>query len=441
MRSMRAGLSRRALLGAGMAAVVPFARSASAATFDWMQFKGERIEVFLQKSPRADMLQAQETEFQALTGIKVLSEQVPEQQHRQKFMIEFASGHPSFDVVNVAPHVQKRLLGKTKWLLDLRPILADPALTSPDFDFGDVSQSAIDYATHPDGRMDMVMNNLDYNILYWNKALFAEKSVPYPKSLTDLIETARQLNDPSKGVAGFVARGIKNANTSTWGAMMLGWGRYGIDPDLTVHTTSPEAVASAQLYQTLMRNYAPPGVASFNWNESQTTFAQGRAAIWIDASGFAQPLENPKMSRVAGKVGYGVIPPGPIAHYSGLSGDALGIPAATSRKGPAWLYIQWACGKTVMTRQLASGAGVPPRASAFAAVRQDPESKVPVEWLDCVAASALIARPHHPQIVAVTEYRDIFGIALTNMIGGADPATELAAATQQFMPVLARTET
>jgi multiple sugar transport system substrate-binding protein len=427
-------------MGGGIVAALPFVRRASAATFDWMQFKGERIEVFLAKSPRADMLQAQEAEFEAWTGIKVLSEQVPEQQHRQKFMIEFAAGRPSFDVVTVAPHVQKRLLGKTKWLQDLRPMLADPALTSPDFDFGDFSHSSVDYATHPDGRMDMMMNNLDYNILYWNKALFAEKSVPYPNSLTDLIETARQLNDPARGIAGFVTRGIKNANTSFWSAALLGWGRYGIDPDLTVHTTSPEAVAAAQLYQTLMRNYAPPGVAGFNWNESQTTFALGRAAIWVDASGFAQPLENPKTSRVVGKVGYGVIPPGPVAHYSGFSGDALAMPATTSRKGPGWLYIQWACGKDVMTRQLAIGAGVPPRASAFAAVRKDPASKVSAEWLDCVAASAPIARPHHPQIVAVNEYRDIFGIALTNMIGGADPATELANATQQFMPVLQRTE-
>ena len=52
-----------------------------------------------------------------------------------------------------------------------------------------------------------------------------------------------------------------------------------------------------------------------------------------------------------------------------------------------------------------------------------------------------MALPHHPQIVAVTEYRDIFGIGLTNMIGGADPATELARATAQFLPIMQRSET
>jgi multiple sugar transport system substrate-binding protein len=31
-------------------------------------------------------------------------------------------------------------------------------------------------------------------------------------------------------------------------------------------------------------------------------------------------------------------------------------------------------------------------------------------------------------------------VALTNMIGGADPAAELKSATEQFTPVLARSE-
>ena len=50
--------------------------------------------------------------------------------------------------------------------------------------------------------------------------------------------------------------------------------------------------------------------------------------------------------------------------------------------------------------------------------------------------SMKIARPGLPEIVPVTEFRDVFGIALTNMIGGADPATELKKATETFKPML-----
>jgi multiple sugar transport system substrate-binding protein len=37
----------------------------------------------------------------------------------------------------------------------------------------------------------------------------------------------------------------------------------------------------------------------------------------------------------------------------------------------------------------------------------------------------------------VAEFRDVFGIALTNMISGADAASELRKATEAFKPVLA----
>ena len=47
-------------------------------------------------------------EFTDLTGIQVESEQVPEQQQRQKAVIELSSGKPSFDVVHLSYHVQKR---------------------------------------------------------------------------------------------------------------------------------------------------------------------------------------------------------------------------------------------------------------------------------------------------------------------------------------------
>ncbi|TGV46740.1 sugar ABC transporter substrate-binding protein, partial [Mesorhizobium sp. M2D.F.Ca.ET.160.01.1.1] len=45
-----------------------------------------------------------------------------------------------------------------------------------------------------------------------------------------------------------------------------------------------------------------------------------------------------------------------------------------------------------------------------------------------------------PVIIPVTEFRDIYGVALTNMIAGADPAEELKKATEQFQPVLDRSE-
>ena len=45
-----------------------------------------------------------------------------------------------------------------------------------------------------------------------------------------------------------------------------------------------------------------------------------------------------------------------------------------------------------------------------------------------------------PVIVPVTEFRDVMGVGLTNLLGGADPATEMKRATEEFRPILARSE-
>jgi multiple sugar transport system substrate-binding protein len=173
--------SRRRLMQTGAAALAlgapAFVRKANAQSkFDWKRFAGQKIDVVLAKSPRADIYQRYEKEFTELTGIEVSSEQIPEQQQRQKVMIEFTSGSPSFDVVNLALHVQKRIAAKGKWMEDLRPYLADGAITSPDYDFADFGKAGLNYATQSDGRLDTIPIFVDYWMIYYNKELFAQNS-------------------------------------------------------------------------------------------------------------------------------------------------------------------------------------------------------------------------------------------------------------------------
>ena len=159
-----------------------------------------------------------------------------EQQYRQKLAIEFASGKPSFDACYVAQATQKRLFGKGKWLADLRPLIADPSLTAPDFDFADFSKASIEAGTQADGRVDTLPMTFHYNILMYNKELFAKKGLAVPANFAQLMEAAAKLNDPANGVSGFVARGLKNANTPIWTSFMLGYGVDAIGKDGRLYT-------------------------------------------------------------------------------------------------------------------------------------------------------------------------------------------------------------
>lgn len=71
----------------------------------WKKYAGTSLETNLIKGPRGELLQRHEKEFTEPTGIKVSSELIPEQQQRQKVVIELTSGRPTFDVVHVSYHV------------------------------------------------------------------------------------------------------------------------------------------------------------------------------------------------------------------------------------------------------------------------------------------------------------------------------------------------
>src|SRR6476469_6071723 len=438
---------RRRLLQAGAGAValgaVPGASLLGAqaqGTFDWKRFKGEKIEVFLVKSPRGDLLSKYHKEFQDMTGIEVGSEMVPEQQQRQKAVIEFNSGNPSFDVIALSYHVQKRQFAKNNWLTDLRPYIGDGSMASPDLDFADFAKGGLNYAVESDGRVMSLPMNLDPWVVYYNKELFAAKGVAFPKTFAEMSDAAAKLHDSGKGVAGFVGRGLKNANVPVWTSFLLGYGGGFTDANGKLMTDSTEAIESATMYQTLLAKYGPQGVSGYNWNESQTLFLQGKAAMWLDGIGFAQPLEDPTKSRIVGKVGYGVMPTGPKQQVSALFGDGEGIASNSKKKGPAWYYLQWASNKPNQTRMLQAAAGAPVRNSAYAAAQQSSDFKAPKEWVDCMLKSAAIAQPGLPVISPVTEFRDVFGVALSNMLNGADPAIELRKATADFQPVLDKSE-
>jgi multiple sugar transport system substrate-binding protein len=83
---------------------------------------------------------------------------------------------------------------------------------------------------------------------------------------------------------------------------------------------------------------------------------------------------------------------------------------------------------------------VPARSSPFANEEAVAASHFPREFFRTLSDSAKIARAGLPEIVPVTQFRDVIGTALTNTISGADVAAELKRATAEFRPVLEQSE-
>ncbi|MGC2084489.1 MAG: sugar ABC transporter substrate-binding protein [Bradyrhizobium sp.] len=434
-------ITRRTLLaGSAAAGAYALAGSPSRAEPQWKKYAGTKLEVILAKGPRGDNLQKYIKEFTALTGIEVESEQIPEQQQRQKVVIELSSGKPSFDVVHLSYHVQKRQFEKAGWLADLTDYMKDPNLTAPDLTESDFSAAGLTYAKNDKGRMLSLPWSVDYFILYYNKELFAKKGIAVPKTLDEMADAAEKLTDPKTGTYGFVGRGLRNANVALWSNFYLDYGGEFLDGKGNILSDGPEAIEATKLYQRLLTKSAPPGVAGFNWMESMASFTQGRSAMWIDGIGWAPPLEDPSASRIVGKVGYTVVPAGPKGQFSSTYGDGIGIAAASKNKEAAYLLCQWVVSKTQGARLLQAGGGVPFRNSILGDPGVQSGVKMPKEWLQAAIDSAKISKLGLPVVVPVAEYRDIIGSALTATLSGGDPAAELKRAHEQYRPILERSE-
>jgi multiple sugar transport system substrate-binding protein len=435
------GPTRRSLLQGTLAAsALSLTGFPARAEPQWKKYAGTTIEANLIKGPRGELLQRYAGEFTELTGIKVGSEVIPEQQQRQKAVIELASGRPSFDVIHVSYHVQKRQFEKAGWLADVSGFMKDPNLTAADLTESDFSAAGLQFAKPDNGPMHSLPWSVDYFILYYNKELFAKKSVAVPKTFDEMVAAAETLTDAKEGVYGFVGRGLRNANMTLWTNFFLNYGGEFLDAKGNILTDGPEAIEATKLYQRLLTKVAPPGVAGFNWMESMAAFTQGRAAMWIDGVGWAPPLEDPNASRIVGKVGYTLVPAGPKGQYSATYGDGIGIAQASKNKEAAWLYCQWAVSKLMGARLLQSGGGVPFRNSVLNDENVRKGVKMPPEWLDSVIGSAKISKLGLPVVIPVAEFRDLVGAAITATLSGADPATELKKANDQFRPILERSE-
>ena len=105
----------------------------------------------------------------------------------------------------------------------------------------------------------------------------------------------------------------------------------------------PRAVKFTDTWISMVRESGPPNWANMQWYDAMEAFTAGQAGMIADADFFAAGYEDPKKSKVAGKVGYALLPAGPGGKtYSGLWTWALGISNATKNKTAAWLFVQWA---------------------------------------------------------------------------------------------------
>jgi multiple sugar transport system substrate-binding protein len=160
---------------------------------------------------------------------------------------------------------------------------------------------------------------------------------------------------------------------------------------------------------------------------------EGKAAMIFDANVFKSLYENPKESKVAGKVGYTTIPAGPAGKVPHVSNWSLAVSGTSKpeRQKAAWLFVQWATNKENVLGALM--AGVPAgRASAWDSPEYKSKDPNP-DWTAGSLKSFEIGQPQwNPPVLNVPEIRDITGLVIVDAIEGKDVAASAKKAAEEM---------
>jgi multiple sugar transport system substrate-binding protein len=171
-----------------------------------------------------------------------------------------------------------------------------------------------------------------------------------------------------------------------------GW-EYG---DIVVN--SPQNVAATEQYAKLVA-FSPTDTLKYGWGEAQSALQQGHVfmgLLWNDQASF---LEDPAVSKVAGKIGYSLIPSSSGKPFSQLEGLTYLIPTESTHLREAYRFLEWAMSTPVQVQQTLKG-GASTRKSTYkdAAVRAIPYTSV---FLASVPGAK--SKPTTPESAAMTE--------------------------------------
>jgi multiple sugar transport system substrate-binding protein len=347
---------------------------AAAAKFDWRQDAGQQIQIGFSAHPLSDATISLIPKFEKLTGIKVKYQVAPEADFRAKLNTQLAAGSSAFDVYMTGPATDWQYIHNS-WIEPLDKYVNNPKLTSSAWDRKDFFPAAwnvnrwtgVAFKGQGQGPVYAVPVNEEGYALFYRKDVLKAAGVAVPQTINQLIAAAQKLNGYSIGgkkLSGFVGRGIDNFGPliTGYGTFLDAYGFSDLRPDGTSGIDTQPVIDATEKWATLMKT-APADVASYDWQQALSYFAAGNAVFFIDADHMAGSFEDKKQSQVVGKVGYALPPAGPKGRGSGLWLWSFGMNSHSKHKDAAWLFIQWATSKQVMTKAVTFGNINPTRKS------------------------------------------------------------------------------
>ncbi|UQN09105.1 sugar ABC transporter substrate-binding protein [Deinococcus sp. QL22] len=409
--------------------------AAQAQTLKWDAYKGTSLRLLLNQHPWTTAIQPYFPEFEKLTGIKLVVETYPEAQFRQKVLVELSTGGANLDAFMLSPGQEGQLYARSGWVEDMDNYVNNRSLLVGNWAFSDFYPSVVK-STQYAGVMTGIPIQTETTMLFYRKDLFQKYQIAVPKTLTQLEAAAKALNGKD-GVVGIALRGKGAAATSQFAPYMYSSGSTWLNASGEANYSDAKFVGAMNLYTRLIRNYGPAAAVTMSWPEVTNLFAQGKAAMFTDASLFRSIVDDPKSSTVAGKVGFAAFPAGAGGRKPTVTTWALALSKGSKNKQAGWLFTQWATNRQNQLRVLLKEVPAVRRSvwndAAFKAQDKNPE------WTRAHLSQLASANPQwNPPVSSVGEVRDALGQAIVGILQGGNTQTLLRTAQQATDAIISK---
>lgn len=363
--------------------------------YDIRQFEGLTLNFIVENNLYANILSHESEEFSQITGINVKIKPVDFDTLVQKINLDFIAQAGKYQLVYVDPYqTLNRFHDYLEVLNSYNKDPEQPKIKGFVDDFFE-NQTAVSSYFKEDKNVYAVPFDSTTMILYYRKDIFdryrdrfySEMGYDWTPGTSGFTwerycEAAKWIdenvpNDEVKYGSGLMAQKHNSIFCEFSNILAAYGGDYfsdekintlGLDTYDQINVLDENFIQALDMYKKVARVSAPQS-ANWNWTDLARIFRNGDVAMMANWDENYTYLEDKVHSKVAGKVGYAILPYGDERSANIYGGSGIGINkyATEAEKKAAWLYIVWATSKDMQLKVLKhpEGGSLPTRKSAY----------------------------------------------------------------------------
>lgn len=377
------------------------------AGYDIRQFEGMTLNFVVEKNQYANILSHESEEFSKVTGINVKIKALDFDTLVQKINLDFIAQEGKYQLVYVDPYqTLNRFYNYLEVLNNYNQNTQLPKIKGFTEDFFE-DQTTICSNFLDDKNLYSVPFDSTTMILYYRKDIFDKYKddfyedmgydwTPGTREFTwdRYYEVAKWIDEnvPDEEVkygSGLMAQEHNSIFCEFSNILAAYGGDYFSDENINtfglktfnkINVLDKKFIKALDVYKKIASVSAPQSV-NWNWTDLANAFYNGDIAMMANWDENSTYMESTGYSKVAGKVGYSIMPYGDVRSANIYGGSGIGINkyAPEEEKNAAWLYIVWATSKEMQLKVFRhpEGGSLPTRKSAY----EDPFLKDEIQSL------------------------------------------------------------